>query len=785
MKPEGQGHQKSAADPEKTLHTDYGQQASEKRDSGAPAQAEPAKSRPAAPAEDKTLVHPAKVKKLGRFIILKELGQGGMGAVYLAEDPQLGRRVAIKVPNLDSGASSTLADRFQREAKALASLEHPNICSVYEVTPQFIVMAYIEGNGLDAFINPERPLPIDRVIKLVRRIAFALEHAHQGGVIHRDLKPTNIMINRRNQPIVMDFGLARHEGNTDETLTQQGQILGTPAYMPPEQVTGQLEDMGPGSDIYALGVILYELLTTQRPLEFNDDLLAMISTIALEIPAPPSTHRPEIDPALDQICLKAMEKNVADRYASMAEFADALTNYLKLNRNDNSDPNESLVLDTNGITNSDLLTVDLASIDVKDTRSLELQPVADATRVGKAEWKKHQVAQRNKKALEELRAQTAKRQQIQIIAAAVGGVCLLLSLVLGYVIFDYTNGKVVLRPPNGETLPDDLTVTLRGAAEPIVLAAADQWRATVAPGEYSISLAGGADDYELASDSLRVSHFGRTMLAVHHRLEVDPQDPSVNAQAQFAAQNEDASATTEAPQETTADDSQILRIADLENGELRLQKETLPDARIRTTFTFRPWATHGLDASVVKIPDSTSFFQDAVTVHDDTNFGERGTLDVASAPFGNEFAISRSYLKFDLNWLAAEREIEQAFLVLHAADLRDTTALRGNNALLVGQVTKSWDEGTISWQEQPTMEDNADDEGGRCVRIAAGTSDDVVYKIDITPMVQLWHQDATRNFGVGIRLASETGNAAARFASSDATSEALRPALVITTIGDP
>jgi len=780
--PDRQDPHRESADPEKTLHTDYGQQQGD--DSAPSEQAADADTPPApsaASGDDKTLVHDAPTRKLGRFTLIRELGQGGMGAVYLALDPQLGRKVAIKVPNLEGNEGTSIADRFQREAKALASLEHPNICAVYEVTPQFIVMAYIEGNGLDAFINADRPLPIDRVIKLVRKIAIALEHAHQGGVVHRDLKPTNIMINRRNQPVVMDFGLARREGNEDETLTQQGQILGTPAYMPPEQVTGKLEDMGPASDVYALGVILYELLTTKRPLEFNDDLLAMISTIALEIPDPPSTHRSEIDRELDRICMKAMEKNVEDRYDSMAQFADALTTYLKLNRGDSSDPNESLVLDTQRIVSDDLLTVDLASIDVKDTRSLQLQPIGDNSMGDKAEWNKHKVAQRNKKALEELRARAAVRRQIQIVAAVVGGVCLLLLLVVMFVVVDYLNGKVIVRPPLGKPLPAELTITLQSDADSIVLASADDWRATVPPGDYSVALAGGEDGYEIAVKSLHVNHFGRTLLAVHAREEIDLTDPGVNAQAQFAAKNQDEPSADETDTPATKTAPQVLRIGDLQEGELSLQKETLPDSRIRTTFTFRPWAEHGQDASVVTVPDVNNFFQSAITVEADTNFGQHETLDVASSPFGNEFALSRAYLRFDLSWLEEEREIEQAFLVLHAAELANARALRGNNALMVGQLTEPWEEDTVTWQRQPAMEKIADDDGSSFIRIAAGTKEDVVYKIDITPIVQQWHRDASSNLGIGIRLEAETGNAAARFASSDAEDESLRPALLITT----
>lgn len=267
----------------------------------------------------------------GRYRVLSTLGKGGMGAVYLAEDLQLDRRVAIKVPFVDRNDSSTVLDRFHREAKALAAIVHPNICPIHEVGQidgvHFLAMTYVEGKTLSEYINPEKPLSIKRALLLAHKLASALHHSHAAGVIHRDLKPANIIINSLKEPVIMDFGLARREGKSDAVATQPGEMMGTPAYMPPEQFAGDVAAMGPGCDIYSLGVILYELLTGQRP--FSGGVMEIMSKIALEDPQPPSTHRPEIDGPLNAICLRALAKRPEDRFASMEELTTVLADYVK------------------------------------------------------------------------------------------------------------------------------------------------------------------------------------------------------------------------------------------------------------------------------------------------------------------------------------------------------------------------------------------------------------------------------------------------------------------------
>jgi formylglycine-generating enzyme required for sulfatase activity len=264
----------------------------------------------------------------GRYRILKKLGQGGMGSVYLAHDTQLGRKVGLKVPHLEPG-DATVLQRFYREARAAATLHHPNICPVHDVGEQdgipYLTMAFIEGRTLAARLQDGNPLPQREAAAIVRKLALALKEAHARGVIHRDLKPANVMIDQRGEPVVMDFGLARSRDST--RLTQRGSFMGTPAYMPPEQVRGETEAMGPGVDIYSLGVVLYELLTGRAP--FEGPLEAVVARILTQSPPRPSAYRPDLHPDLEAICLRGMEKEIAARYASMGEMATALGAYLR------------------------------------------------------------------------------------------------------------------------------------------------------------------------------------------------------------------------------------------------------------------------------------------------------------------------------------------------------------------------------------------------------------------------------------------------------------------------
>jgi serine/threonine protein kinase len=264
----------------------------------------------------------------GRYRIVRKLGEGGMGAVYLGEDTQLHRQAAIKVPHLHASDPAS-CERFTREARAAAAFRHPNFCPIYDVGEidgrRYLAMAYIEGETLENQITRDGPLTPLGAAEIVRTLAHAMAEAHRRGFIHRDLKPSNILVEPGGNLIITDFGLARRIEVDNSPLTRVGTPMGTPAYMSPEQVEGDPSLIGPATDVYALGVILYELLTARRP--FRGGGTWILAQILTETPPPPSTHIPTLDPQIEAICLKAMTRSVADRHASMGDFAKALEDY--------------------------------------------------------------------------------------------------------------------------------------------------------------------------------------------------------------------------------------------------------------------------------------------------------------------------------------------------------------------------------------------------------------------------------------------------------------------------
>jgi predicted Ser/Thr protein kinase len=270
-------------------------------------------------------------EQFGRYRVLRCLGQGMMGAVYLADDTQLERPVALKIPKfIGADDDEEMAQRFYREAKAAALLRHANLCPVYDVGEidgiRYLSMAYIEGRPLSEVLSEGGPLDPREAATFVLKLARALQAAHSRSVIHRDLKPANIMIDAHQEPIIMDFGLARQMNKGDSRLTQEGMLMGSPAYMSPEQVEGDMERMGPGCDIYSLGIILYELLTGEVP--FKGSIAAVMGQILSSAPRKPSSIKGGIDPALEAVCLKMIAKRPEDRFASMGEVVHALDAYI-------------------------------------------------------------------------------------------------------------------------------------------------------------------------------------------------------------------------------------------------------------------------------------------------------------------------------------------------------------------------------------------------------------------------------------------------------------------------
>src|SRR5437870_6078250 len=262
-------------------------------------------------------------QQLSHYRIIEKLGSGGMGEVFLAQDTKLERKVAIKMLPAKSIDDAQAKKRLFREARAAATLDHPNICSIYEVNEDgdclFIAMQYVEGETLGTRLV-ESPLAPDEVIDIGIQVGEALSEAHGRGVIHRDIKPQNIMITPRGQVKVLDFGLAHMTPNEQSTdpdaktvtqLTEEGSIVGTVAYMSPEQLKGQPVDAR--SDLFSLGVMLYECAAGTPP--FTGSSKIEISSKVLQVePRKPSEVNPGIPWGLEKIILKAMAKEVDDRY---------------------------------------------------------------------------------------------------------------------------------------------------------------------------------------------------------------------------------------------------------------------------------------------------------------------------------------------------------------------------------------------------------------------------------------------------------------------------------------
>jgi serine/threonine-protein kinase len=255
----------------------------------------------------------------GRYKVVRRLGSGGMANVYLAEDQELGRRVAIKILNDRHAHDEQFVERFRREAKNAAGLSHPNIVSIYDrgeaEGTYYIAMEYLDGRSLKELIVSRGPAPIPVAIDYARQILAALRFAHRNGIVHRDIKPHNVLVDGEGRVKVTDFGIAR--AGAASQMTEAGSIVGTAQYLSPEQAKGTAVDQR--SDIYSLGIVLYELLTGSVPFTGDTPVEIAMRHIS-ETPAPPSTKRPEIPHDLDLVVTRALAKDPADRYESAEEM---------------------------------------------------------------------------------------------------------------------------------------------------------------------------------------------------------------------------------------------------------------------------------------------------------------------------------------------------------------------------------------------------------------------------------------------------------------------------------
>ena len=261
---------------------------------------------------------------VGRFVIRAKLGAGAFGTVYRAYDPQLEREVALKVPNPGVMTDAKRAERFLREAKAAARLRHPHIVPVFDAGKDgdqyYIASAFIDGKTLADDI-PERGTDFARAARLARELAEALAYAHGEGIVHRDVKPQNVMIDKQGRLHLMDFGLAARQ-EEEARLTRDGTVMGTPSYMAPEQARGNSADVTPAADQYAVGVVLYELLTGKAP--FKGPVATVLHNVIHTEPDAPHKRRTDVPKDLETICLKALSKRPEDRYDDCQALADDL-----------------------------------------------------------------------------------------------------------------------------------------------------------------------------------------------------------------------------------------------------------------------------------------------------------------------------------------------------------------------------------------------------------------------------------------------------------------------------
>ena len=283
-----------------------------------------------APLRSPPVVPPGKIRYFGDYELLEEIGRGGMGVVYKATQTSLKRTVAVKMIMPRQLASESDIRRFRMEAEAVAQLQHPGIVAIHEVGEHdgyhYFSMDYVEGRNLDRLIV-EKPLEPARAARYVQQVAESIHYAHEQGILHRDVKPSNVIVDTDDHPRITDFGLAK-KLETDSGLTSSGEIVGSPSYMSPEQATADREQVGPHSDVYSIGATLYALLTGRPPFQAAS-LADTLSQVRDAEPVSPRDLNPAVPRDLETICLKCLEKEPSRRYVSARELADDLQRYLK------------------------------------------------------------------------------------------------------------------------------------------------------------------------------------------------------------------------------------------------------------------------------------------------------------------------------------------------------------------------------------------------------------------------------------------------------------------------
>src|SRR5438132_1929253 len=269
------------------------------------------------------------LKDFGDYELLEEIGRGGQGVVYRARQKSLNRIVALKVIGLAHWATEAHVKRFRMEAEAAAHLDDPRIVPIYEIGERdgacYFSMKFIEGRPLDKVISTDR-MPFRKAAELVAKVARTLHHAHQNGVLHRDVKPGNILIDAKGEPHLTDFGLARLV-ETESTVTRTLEVLGTPSYMAPEQAAGNNAQLTSATDVYGLGAVLYQLLTGHPPFAGGTTYETVRMVLETQ-PRQPRLYNPKVDRDLETICLKSLEKEPAKRYASAQLLAEDIERFL-------------------------------------------------------------------------------------------------------------------------------------------------------------------------------------------------------------------------------------------------------------------------------------------------------------------------------------------------------------------------------------------------------------------------------------------------------------------------